>query len=113
MSDAQSSKTVGEQNGSNDAKTPPPVDQIVETQHTIRIHNQEIPYTVTCGTIVLKRKSRKKAKKRAKQKAKSQKPKFSLLPIFAMMSRIKLLVRSHFHSMGVLAHHRSGCTWVC
>jgi carboxypeptidase C (cathepsin A) len=73
MSDAQSSKTVGEQNGSNDAKTPPPVDQIVETQHTIRIHNQEIPYTVTCGTIVLKEEIEKKGEKEGE--AEGEKPK--------------------------------------
>lgn len=73
MSDAQSSQTVGEQTGSNDAKTPPPVDQIVETQHTIRIHNQEIPYTVTCGTIVLKEEIEKKGEKEGE--AEGERPK--------------------------------------
>lgn len=39
---------------------PVPQDQIMETQHTITINGQEIAYTVTTGTIVLKEESEKK-----------------------------------------------------
>ncbi len=41
-------------------KKPEPVDQIVQTQHTITIAGEEIAYTVTAGTIVLKEETQKK-----------------------------------------------------
>ena len=37
----------------NDAK-PIPQDTLITTHHTITIDGQEIAYTVTCGTVVLK-----------------------------------------------------------
>jgi carboxypeptidase C (cathepsin A) len=39
---------------------PEPKDQIIETKHSITLGGQEIKYTVTCGTIVLKEESEKK-----------------------------------------------------
>lgn len=41
-------------------KLPEPKDQIVETKHSIALGGQEIKYTVTCGTIVLKEEAEKK-----------------------------------------------------
>ena len=41
-------------------KLPEPKDQIVETKHSITLGGQEIKYTVTCGTIVLKEEAEKK-----------------------------------------------------
>lgn len=38
---------------------PPPVDQIVETKHVITIGGQELRYTVTAGTIVLREEAEK------------------------------------------------------
>ena len=43
-----------------ETKTAEPQDQIVETKHSITLGGQEIKYTVTCGTIVLKEESEKK-----------------------------------------------------
>ena len=37
-----------------------PEDLLVETKHSIVINGVEIPYTVTCGTIVLKEETEKK-----------------------------------------------------
>ena len=46
-----------------ETKAPEPKDQIVETKHSITLGGQEIKYTVTCGTIVLKEESEKKGDK--------------------------------------------------
>ena len=43
-----------------DENKPVVQDQIVETKHTVTIGGQQIPYTVTTGTIVLKEESEKK-----------------------------------------------------
>lgn len=40
-----------------------PKDQLVETRHSIRINDQDIPYTVTVGTMILKEESEKSAEK--------------------------------------------------
>ena len=37
-----------------------PKDDLVESKHTITLDGQVIPYTVTCGTIVLREESEKK-----------------------------------------------------
>lgn len=47
----------------NNKKEALPQDTIVETQHTLTIHGQTIPYTVTCGTIVLKEEATKQGDK--------------------------------------------------
>lgn len=39
---------------------PEPQDQLIETKHSITLGGQEIKYTVTCGTIVLKEEAEKK-----------------------------------------------------
>ena len=41
----------------------PPKDQLVVTRHSIQIDKRTIPYTVTCGTIVLKEEAHKKGEK--------------------------------------------------
>jgi carboxypeptidase C (cathepsin A) len=41
------------------AETPKPLDQISVTQHRVTIGGQEIGYTVTCGTLVLKEEAEK------------------------------------------------------
>ncbi|HID52290.1 MAG TPA: peptidase S10, partial [Anaerolineae bacterium] len=52
-----------EKNGKKDEESKPePEDQIVTTQHTAVIDNQEIRYTVTTGTIVLKEEEEKEGK---------------------------------------------------
>jgi len=44
--------------------TPPaPKDELVETKHSVTINGQEIRYTVTCGTMVLKEEAEKKGEK--------------------------------------------------
>lgn len=51
---------------------PAPKDQLVETQHTLTIGGQEIKYTVTCGTLVLKEEAEKKGEGEAEgEKAKA------------------------------------------
>ncbi|MEW5870555.1 MAG: peptidase S10 [Chloroflexota bacterium] len=49
--------------GAETEKPPEPKDNLVETRHTITINGKEIPYNVTCGTIVLKEESEKKGEK--------------------------------------------------
>lgn len=39
---------------SDETTPPPPKDVLVETKHSLIIDGQEIRYTVTCGTMVLK-----------------------------------------------------------
>jgi carboxypeptidase C (cathepsin A) len=56
MSDPE--KKENAKNG--EAKKPEPQDQIVETKHSIVLNGQEIKYTVTCGTLVLKEEAEKK-----------------------------------------------------
>jgi len=47
-----------------DESTPPiPKDHLVETKHTLLIGGQEIRYSVTCGTMVLKEEAQKKGEK--------------------------------------------------
>ena len=43
--------------------SPAPKDVLVETKHTFTINRQEIRYTVTCGTMVLKEEAEKKGEK--------------------------------------------------
>jgi carboxypeptidase C (cathepsin A) len=54
-------------------ETPTPQDQLVETKHSITLDGKLIPYTVTCGTIVLKEESEKKGEKEGE--AEGEKPK--------------------------------------
>lgn len=63
MHDIHPTKKSEETTGEHEEKIPQPVDQIVETKHSIRIDNQDIPYTVTCGTLVLKEETEKKGEK--------------------------------------------------
>jgi carboxypeptidase C (cathepsin A) len=53
-----------------------PRDQIVEVQHTVTIGGQEISYTVTTGTLVLKEEAEKKGEKEGESEG--EKPKASL-----------------------------------
>lgn len=73
MSTSQLPNSSEESKVTAEEKTPPPVDQIVQTRHTIRILDQEIPYTVTCGTIVLKEEIEKKGEKEGESEG--EKPK--------------------------------------
>ena len=59
-----------------DEKAQPQEDRLVETQHTITIDGVEIPYTVTCGTIVLKEESEKKGENEGE--AEGEKPKATI-----------------------------------
>lgn len=54
-----------EKEASKSQETPPPApkDVLVETKHSLIINGQEVRYTVTCGTIVLKEESEKKGEK--------------------------------------------------
>ena len=47
----------------SEERQPAPRDQIVEAQHTVTIGGQEISYTVTTGTLVLKEETEKKGDK--------------------------------------------------
>ncbi|MBK6296178.1 MAG: hypothetical protein IPF55_19540 [Rhodoferax sp.] len=60
-----------------------PTDQLVSTQHKVRINGETIHYTVTCGTVVLKKTARPMANARPTSRA----PPCSSLPIRAMASR--------------------------
>lgn len=53
-----------------------PKDHTVETKHSILIGDQEIRYTVTCGTIVLKEESEKKGEKEGESEG--EKPRASI-----------------------------------
>lgn len=65
--------TAETKNGKPAEETKPaPKDQLVESQHTISIGGQEIKYTVTCGTLVLKEEAEKKGEGEAEgEKAKA------------------------------------------
>ena len=52
---------------------PPAKDEIVVTRHTLTLHGQVIPYTVTCGTMVLKEEMEKKGEHEGE--AEGEKPK--------------------------------------
>ncbi len=52
-----------------------PKDEIVQTQHTIAINGEEIKYTVTCGTIVLKEESEKDGEKAGESEGEKAKAK--------------------------------------
>lgn len=53
-----------------------PRDNLVESKHTIRLNGVDIPYTVTCGTIVLKEESEKKGEEEGVSEG--EKPKASI-----------------------------------
>ena len=53
-----------------------PTDQLVSTQHTITLAGQEIRYTVTVGTIILKEEAEKTGEKAGE--AEGEKPKASV-----------------------------------
>jgi carboxypeptidase C (cathepsin A) len=57
MSNQQESRTSDD---GNKAAIPAPEDVLIESKHTITIADQRIPYTVTCGTMVLKKEEQKK-----------------------------------------------------
>jgi len=61
---------------SAEERQPPPADQLVETRHTLVIGGQEIKYTVTTGTLVLKEEAEKKGEKAGE--AEGEKPKASV-----------------------------------
>ncbi|MBM3129993.1 MAG: peptidase S10 [Chloroflexi bacterium] len=54
-------------------KKPEPQDQIVETRHSITLGGQEIKYTVTTGTIVLKEEAEKKGDKQGESEGEKAK----------------------------------------
>ena len=55
---------------------PIPKDVLVETKHSLTINGQEIRYTVTCGTIVLKEEAEKKGEKEGESEG--EKPRASI-----------------------------------
>jgi carboxypeptidase C (cathepsin A) len=54
----------------------PPKDELVVTNHTVTIGGQVVPYSVTCGTIVLKEESEAKGEKEGE--AEGEKPKAAI-----------------------------------
>lgn len=72
MSDAEKNEIA---KNSVEKKTEP-LDQIVETKHSIALGGQEIKYTVRCGTIVLKEESEKKGE--AAGESEGEKPRASV-----------------------------------
>jgi hypothetical protein len=89
---------------------PTPKDNLVITQHTVNINGQEIHYTVTTGTIVLKEEAEKKATKKASSRVRRQRRKFSLLLTPKMTLVTKQNAPSRFLLMVDLVHHQCGCT---
>ena len=60
-----------------DEPTPPaPKDMLVETKHAFSMDGQEIRYTVTCGTMVLKEEAQKKGEKEGESEG--EKPRASI-----------------------------------
>jgi carboxypeptidase C (cathepsin A) len=70
--------TEQEKEAKKSEETPPapPKDILVETKHSLVIDGQEIRYTVTCGTIVLKEEGEKKGEKEGE--AEGEKPRASI-----------------------------------
>jgi len=63
--------------GKNESTTPlPPKDVLVETKHSLVMDGQEIRYTVTCGTMVLKEEAEKKGEKEGESEG--EKPRASI-----------------------------------
>ena len=63
--------------GKNESTTPlPPKDVLVETKHSLVMDGQEIRYTVTCGTMVLKEETEKKGEKEGESEG--EKPRASI-----------------------------------
>lgn len=61
---------------SDETTPPPPKDVLVETKHSLIIDGQEIRYTVTCGTMVLKEEAEKKGEKEGESEG--EKPRASI-----------------------------------
>ena len=51
----------------------PPEDELVVTKHTITIDGQEIPYTVTCGTLVIKEEAVKEGEEQGESEGEKSK----------------------------------------
>jgi carboxypeptidase C (cathepsin A) len=69
-------KTVEQTDKAVEESKPVPQDQIVEVQHTVTIGGQEISYTVTTGTLVLKEETEKTGDKAGESEG--EKPKASI-----------------------------------
>ncbi len=61
---------------SEETTPPAPKDVLVETKHSLTIDGQEIHYTVTCGTMVLKEEAEKKGEKEGESEG--EKPRASI-----------------------------------
>ncbi len=68
--------TSQNQNSQTEKTKIEPQDNLVETKHTIRLNGVDIPYTVICGTIVLKEESEKKGEEEGISEG--EKPKASI-----------------------------------
>ncbi len=60
----------------NGERKPPSQDQIVETTHHFMIDGQEIAYTVTTGTLILKEETEKKGDKEGESEGEKPKAAF-------------------------------------
>ena len=60
---SQEEKKETEEEASGDKSLPPPEDKLSVTQHSVTIHGEEICYTATTGTLVLKEESEKEGEK--------------------------------------------------
>lgn len=62
MSESEKNNDNDKKNGNGDEARETPQDEIVQTKHAVTINGQEIKYTVTTGTIVLKEEEEKDGK---------------------------------------------------
>jgi len=95
---------------------PAPKDNLVITQHKVRIGGKEIKYTVTAGTMVLKEETPDREKE-----AEGEKPRAQVF--FVAYTKDENGAKSaekhqpfksvllRFRSMAGRGHHLSGCTW--
>lgn len=72
---------------SEDATPLAPKDVLVETKHSLTIDGQEIRYTVTCGTMVLKEEAEKKGEKEGE--AEGEKPRASIFFVAYTRDRVE------------------------
>lgn len=77
MSDNERAEGRVSQNGSGgESHKLPPQDQLVQTRHTITIGGQEIRYTVTAGTLILKEETESKGDKAGESEGEQPKASF-------------------------------------
>lgn len=76
MSNNDHTEGRASQNGSGETHKPTPQDQLVQTRHTVTIGGQEIRYTVTAGTLILKEETEGKGDKAGESEGEQPKASF-------------------------------------